>query len=105
MKEMIYYYVLYGKIAVRTTDLTEWAKKFEENRQVAKDHIGDACVSTVFLGMDHQYYDDEPDAPPMLFETIIFGGEHDESLWRYSTWEQAEQGHKKVCDKLREELN
>ncbi len=24
---------------------------------------------------------------------MILGGEHDEEFWRYSTWEEAENGH------------
>ena len=46
-------------------------------------------VSTVFLGLDHQY----GDGPPLLFETMIFGGIHDEFCERCSTWAQAEEQH------------
>jgi hypothetical protein len=47
-------------------------------------------VSTVFLGLDHQW----GDGPPLVFETMIFGGEHDQYQERYSTWDEAEAGHK-----------
>lgn len=46
-------------------------------------------VSTVFLSLDHNW----GDGPPILFETMIFGGEHDGYQERYRTWEEAEEGH------------
>jgi hypothetical protein len=50
-------------------------------------------VSTVFLGLDHAW----GKGPPMLFETMIFGGEHDQYQERCSTWEQAEEMHRRAC--------
>ncbi len=47
-------------------------------------------VSTVFLALDHQH---TPGGPPLLFETMIFGGEHDMWQDRYSTWVEAQEGH------------
>ena len=64
-----------------------------DKRRVAKDVSGDVVVSTVFLGLNHNYGAD----PPILFETMIFGGEHDEDQWRYETWNQAIEGHKHAC--------
>lgn len=52
-------------------------------------------VSTVFLGIDHGF-----NGSLILFETMIFGGEHDESCSRYSTWAEAEAGHKKWVEKV-----
>lgn len=46
-------------------------------------------VSTVFLGLDHAMFG----GPPVLFETMIFGGEHDEYQERYQTYESAQEGH------------
>lgn len=91
-------YILEGHKVVECTDLMEWAKWFENaDRIVAKTKISpDVKVSTVFLGLNHQYGGGEP----LLFETMVFGGEHDEEMERYSTWEQAAIGHKKWVDKL-----
>lgn len=48
-------------------------------------------VSTVFLGLDHRFYGQ---GPPILFETMIFGGwTFSDYQQRYSTWGQAESGH------------
>lgn len=89
-------YILEGKKPVKA-DLTTWAKWFEagnDNRRVASTAKGHVLVSTVFLGLDHQW----GDGPPMIFETMIFGGEHDQYQERCSTWEEAEAMHKKACE-------
>ena len=84
------FYILEGKTPV-PVDMMTWAKWFEKTeRHIADTHIGDVHVSTVFLGLDHQWF---PGGKPHIFETMIFGGEHDQDQWRYSTWEEAEAGH------------
>lgn len=52
-----------------------------------------AQISTVFLGIDHAFGLDER---PVLFETMVFGGQFNECQWRYSTWDEAEEGHAQV---------
>jgi hypothetical protein len=90
-------YILVGHKAV-PADLMEWARWLENakgDRIVAKTKVGDAEVSTVFLGLDHRFGDD---GPPLIFETMVFGGIHDQDMERYSTWEEAEAGHKRMCE-------
>jgi hypothetical protein len=58
--------------------------------RVAQDQIGVARVSTVFMGIDHNF---TRGGPPLLFETMIFGGPEDGFQARYSTWDEAEAGH------------
>jgi hypothetical protein len=84
------HYILDGHTAV-PVDLMTWARWFDSHakRHVADETVGDARVSTVFLGIDHSF----GDGPPMIFETMIFGGEHDEYMARCSTWEEAEAMH------------
>ena len=54
---------------VRCEDLMEWAEHFEiQNRRVAETTAGDLWVSTVFLGIDHNW----TGGPPILWETMIF---------------------------------
>lgn len=79
------------------TNNIEWAKWFEnvENRIVKKTTIRDIEVSTVFLGLDHSFFSDKK---PILFETMIFGGEQEGYQERYSTWAEAEEGHQKACE-------
>jgi len=88
------HYILEGHTPVKT-DLMTWARWHEDinNRIVKKTNIGDVKVSTVFLGLNHNW----GDGAPLLFETMIFGGEHDEYCDRYSTWEEAEMGHERAC--------
>lgn len=73
----------------------QWMKHTDRN--VAKTDAyhpirGKAHVSTVFLGLDHGF----DDGDPVLFETMIFGGEHDREMWRYCTWAEAVEGHERA---------
>ncbi len=50
-------------------DVLTWAKWFESaERHVAYDLVGDSCISTVFLGMDHSFGGKKP----ILWETMVF---------------------------------
>jgi hypothetical protein len=81
---------------VREDDLPTWAKWFETaDRRVAQDIFGDVRVSTVFLGLDHNF---TGDAIPILFETMIFGGPHDQYQERYTTREEAIEGHREAVE-------
>jgi len=71
------------------TDLIKWAEWFEdvENRRVAWDVTtnnpdgNDDYVSTVFLGLDHNFFG----GPPILFETLVSAT--DEITRHYTWWE------------------
>lgn len=88
-------YILKNKKPVLCEDIIEWSKYMQDftNKRVAETKKGGITVSTVFLGLDHNW----GSGPPLLFETMIFGGQYDQEQWRYSTWEEAEEGHKKAC--------
>src|SRR3954462_15249098 len=91
-------YILKGHEPVPTDDVELFGRWFEnfKNCRVAEDTIGGVYVSTVFLGINHAFRDD---VPPVLFETMIFGGGPlDESQWRYVSWEEAERGHEAACE-------
>lgn len=93
-------YVLRGHDAVECEDLIEWAQWLEKaERHVADDSIGDVRVSTVFLALDHRF---AGGGPPLLFETMIFGGPRDGEMRRYNTWGQAEAGHAATLKSLQE---
>ena len=58
--------------------------------------IDETRVSTVFLGLDHDFLgslDLNPGYQPLVFETMIFGGEHDGYQRRYRTLFDALAGH------------
>ena len=92
------YYILKNKKAVIVKDVLEWAKQFElQNRIVAKDKIKKISISTVFLGIDHGF----GSIRPLLFETMVFGGELDQEMVRYTTWQEAEAGHKVMVKRVK----
>jgi hypothetical protein len=82
-------------------DLIAWARWLEtSHRQIALDTIAGVLVSTVFLGLDHAF----GGATPILWETMIFGGEHHEYQERYTSREDAIAGHAKAVALVKEEM-
>lgn len=78
-----------------------------DSRRVALDEIMvedyaiTITVSTVFLVLDHNH---SPKGKPILFESMIFNGELNQSLNRYCTWQQAETGHRKMVELVKNNL-
>jgi hypothetical protein len=85
-------YVLIGQTPVPEPDLLTWARSFEySERRVAFTRIMDLCeVSTVFLGIDHNF---RGGGPPLLFETMVFWSGNAWEQRRCSTWKEAECQH------------
>src|ERR1044071_2919366 len=80
-----------GHTPVPCEDLGTWAEWLSRaDRLIARTRLGGTTVSTVFLGLDHQFGDG---GPPLLYETMIFGGPLDGYCRRCSTWDQAEAQH------------
>jgi hypothetical protein len=89
------HFILEGKIA-KPTDFLTWAMWYSRaDRTVARTEIGDVIVSTVFFGLDFSFGSENV---PALFETMILGGELDGSKVRCTTWEQAEELHKRFVE-------
>lgn len=74
----------------RTENLVRW--------RVAETDIGDIKVSTVWLGLDHNFMFE---GPPLIFESVVFGGALDDEMRRYSTVEEAEKGHWDLVEKVK----
>lgn len=85
---------LTDKHEVVACSMEEGVRQFNEagQRCVARNERDGVTVSTVFLCFDHGFGDE-----PQFFETMIFGGKHDEDRWRYATWDEAMAGHKTAC--------
>ena len=94
-------------------DLMSWAQMLEERgndyRRVAEDTVGPYWISTVWLGLDHNFM---RGGPPLIFETMVFhSGEDgpkadlDIDMDRYSTEEQALAGHEAFVTLIRATLN
>jgi hypothetical protein len=81
-------------------DLTEWALWFERaDRKVARDELPDGhVVSTVFLGLDHNF---TRRGPPILYETLVFNDYGEIAGERYATREEALEGHQAQLAELR----
>lgn len=99
-------YILLNKIVVPCPNLLKWADWIESayvtgERIVARDQIGGCLVSTVFLGLDHNF---SGTGHPRVFETMIRRGNSWDDQWRCETWEQAEAQHKKACELVRKEI-
>ncbi len=86
-------YILVDKVPVEEPDIMKWGAFMNGPRHVAETMIGEAKVSTVFLGLDHNW----SGGPPILFETMIFGGKLEGYETRCSTWEEAEKQHRLAC--------
>jgi hypothetical protein len=91
-------YILQGTKPILEPDLLTWARWFQTaDRHVVETWLmPEVRVSTVFLGLDHQL----GTGPPLLFETMCFQKGAGVQEWRYSTWEEAEDGHKAVVAAL-----
>lgn len=84
-------------------DATVWGRLYER-RRVGSTETALFWISTVFLGLDHNFSDS---GPPLLFETMVFEREThpsetlgievrtslDEFTKRYSSWDDAAAGH------------
>ena len=88
------YYDRQGRPVPRPEGLQLFEKS---DRRVAFDTLDDADVSTVHLVLDHAF-----EGPPLIFETMIFGGLYNEYQWRYSTEDEALAGHERIVAALRE---
>jgi hypothetical protein len=74
------------------------AEDLSKPRWQKQESVGEANVSTVFLGLDHNFGGGQP----VLFETMVFGGEHDGYQSRACTYEEALAMHDRVVAMLNE---
>lgn len=97
-------YILKDGIPVQEPDLIKWATWFETSeRIIATTQVGKELVSTVFLGLDHNY---TSEGPPILWETMVFGnGKHRGHTSRCAgSKEQAEAMHNEMVRFVMEEI-
>jgi hypothetical protein len=102
-------YILDGKVPVPCEDAIAWAQwveAHEQERIVCQEDVGPWWVSTVFLGVDHNYVIGH--TPPQLFETMIFegkGGDPNDYQTRTSTWELALEQHAQAVVWAKEQMH
>lgn len=83
----------------------EWMERGGEGRTLQvdvfddpRDHWTRIVVSTVFLGLDHNFFDT---GPPILWESMVFEGPLDQAQERYTSRADALVGHARLCDRVR----
>lgn len=93
-------YLLQGHDPVATNDHEAFAAMLDADaRRVARTRVAPDChVSTVFLGLDHNF---TGKGPPLLFETMVFGGRLDGDYQRTSTWDEAVKAHEAAVARAR----
>lgn len=75
-------------------DLMTWGRWMQTaDRHVALTRFEGVRISTVFLGLDHSW----DDGPPVLFESMVFGGPLDGEMRRYTSRADADAGHTALC--------
>lgn len=113
---MEYWILNEHKECVKVKDVLTWGKYFENQKRriVMQENLTVRSnkwsvwevkrkywISTVFLGIDHQW----GTGPPLLFETMVFTGDdedYEDYTERCSTWKEAIQQHKKVLNEIRQ---
>ncbi len=77
----------------RPSSLSEWAAAYGDGdpdaRVIARAIIGDVHISTVFLSVDHNFGGGQP----ILYESMVFGGQLNHEQQRYHTRAEALAGH------------
>lgn len=93
------HYFLNDDHTYRPCTLMEWAKQMEDFYKQDKKHVGyddvnGYHVSTVWLGLDHNFGVGEP----LLFETMVFPYQDGIETYteRYTTWDEAVAGHERA---------
>lgn len=91
------------EIKPATLETVDWDAK---DRRVALNEDDGFMVSTVFLNLDHSLVFGDGDSEPLVFETMVFLFDMPMDVWmeRYSTAEQARDGHHEALDFLTESL-
>lgn len=85
---------------VKVDNIEQWVEQFDSTERIVKqEKIEGISISTVFLGLDHNFGLSK-NSDPVLFETMIFGGKHDQQQWRYCTWDEALEGHHQAVKKV-----
>ena len=84
-----------------TITMMEWANLLENKdyKIIKQEELSNGkWVSTVWLGLNHNF----GTGKPLIFETMVFPNEGDFSdvdVERYSTLEEAEEGHQELVEK------
>ncbi|MEH2242364.1 hypothetical protein [Nostoc sp.] len=97
----IQYYKLEGQTVVAAESSTDWNLWMERatfaETTVMYNDFNDCLISTKFVGIDLNPGSCNSGSMPMVFETLVMGGALDGKRNFYPTWDDAIQGHLKIC--------
>lgn len=90
------YYDLDGKAIKGQDPIMIWADLIKSPRRLVgrNDLFPQIRVSTVWLGLDHNF----GGGKPLIFETMIFLNHRSMEMWRYGTRKEAEEGHQRALE-------
>lgn len=99
----IHYWILSDRIPTKVTLGDSLKHMLEADAdpslyRVDETLVGEARVSTVFV--PQLAFQDRISFMNYHFETMIFGGSHDQRTVRYLTWDEAQAGHDEVVAML-----
>lgn len=93
------YYILDENKNAIPCSVDDWIEQREQMRKTKTKHVADEMIghfriSTVWVGLNHNL---GKNGEPLLFETMVFDQNGDDIYCaHYWTWQQAEEGHKKA---------
>jgi hypothetical protein len=94
---------LYYGVNGEPITLEQWGEIMEdvEQKVVKQDRVNGLLVSTVWLGMNHNFGEGEP----LIYETMVFpeGSWEEMYMERYTTREQAIAGHEVALEWTKEQ--
>lgn len=92
-------YDMYYDINGQPITEEEWfySRRTFSNRRIALTASHGIRVSTVWLGLDHAFDFGRRPHVPIIFETMVFGIDNNDNMWRYATLHDARKGHWEVC--------
>ncbi|MHC5768725.1 MAG: hypothetical protein ACYTXI_24500 [Nostoc sp.] len=95
-----HYYKLEGQTPVAVESFMEWSLwMMSGNTTVMVNELNDCIISTRFVGIDLNPGNNS-NSQPMIFETLVIGGSLDGKKNLYPTWDEAMQGHLKICTQV-----
>ena len=95
-------YILKHRKPVECPNLKKWGRWLQtaHNKRVRSTYIGNAWISTVFLGLDHNWIEG---GAPLLFETMLFKKDDgdDQTCTRATSWREALKQHWQMVEKVK----
>lgn len=108
-------YILKHRKPVECADITKWGRWLQKghNKRVRVSYIGGHRISTVFLGLNHDFRIKRDARTPVLFETMIFlsneleslGGIYNQEYTRCCAWREALSMHWDMVKRAKYEIH